>query len=175
MAVSGTIKTVFDFDQTSDVSGNGTDGWLAKFPFRHRVVKTITDGTGTDQADLMYWIERTVATGANDDVDLAAALSTAFGSSFTAAELALLVIINEQADGTANTTDLTVDFSVTNGWTGFCSGSIGPICPGGIMAWYGPDDGGAGGVTGSTGDLVRITNAAGATNKYLLGLLARSA
>ena len=44
---------------------------------------TLADGTGDSQADKLWHAERTVAAGANDDLDLTALATTVFGSSLT--------------------------------------------------------------------------------------------
>lgn len=146
---------------------NGTIDFLA----------TLSDGTTAGKADLSYMAEVTVATGANSDIDLAGVLSDALGSTITAAELVAIMIHNEQLDGTANTTTLTIDQTVTNGMTGFLdsSSSLGPIQPGGVFLLAATHASGIGAVTAGTGDLLRITNSSGATNKFKLAILARTA
>ena len=55
---------------------------------------SLTDGTGANNGDILFMDQRTVATGANDDIDLAGSLSDAFGTTVAAAELVALFIIN---------------------------------------------------------------------------------
>lgn len=180
MAVSGSFRLVHDFIQTEDVSnGANLNGWLAEFRFRDRPLFTFSDGTGDDQADLWHFAELTIASGADSDIDLSGVLNTIFGGAFNTAEVAGFFLINKKLDGTANTTALTVDCSIANAWTGMFAGgttkTLGPIGPGGHVAWYDPVNASVIDVSPGTADLIRITNATGAENKCLLGLLARSA
>ena len=131
------------------------------------------NGTNAGQIDIAYIAERTVASGANDDIDLAGALSTALGTSISAAELVAIVIFNQHYDETQNTTTLTVG-GATNNVPGF-GAALAPIGPGGMFCMADSTATGLATVTASTGDLLRVTNAAGAENKYQIAILARSA
>lgn len=146
--------------------------------FTPKIEKTLSlaDGTAANQSDLIYAAERTVGDGADDDIDLNASLSDAFGSSIVAVEGTALLIINQQADGTANTTDLTIG-GATNAWEGFLSaaGTIGPIKPGGMVLIAAGDAAGIGTITAATDDELRVTNSAGAANTYQIAVIARSA
>lgn len=133
-------------------------------------------GTGADQADILYMAERTVLTGANDDLDLAGVLSNAFGQVITAAEIVALFIHNKPVSGPDNTTNLTIGGG-TNPVTGLLGGTtptIGPIRPRGFMLLGNPGATGICPVTAGTGDILRIANSAGATCKYQIAILARS-
>lgn len=137
----------------------------------------LSDGTTAGKADLSYMAERTVASGANDDIDLAGVLVDALGATVTAAELVAIMIKNVQLDGTVNTTDLTIGAG-TNPVVGFMGGTtptIGPIKPGGVVLLAASDVAGLGAVTASTGDILRVANSSGAENKYQIAILARSA
>lgn len=134
---------------------------------------SLVSGVGAGQFDLAYLAERTILTGANDDVDVSGVLTTPLGVSFTAAELAGVIIINRQKDGTANTTTLTPGGAGTP-VAGFAA-ALRPISPGGIFMMLSPDAAGIATVSGGSTDLLRITNSAGATNKYILGLIGRTA
>lgn len=136
-------------------------------------------GTGAGQFDLAYVAERTVADGADDDLDLAGSLTDAFGNTITAAELVLVAVINKPKTPTddPNTTDLTIGGG-SNPFVGFLGGTtptIGPIKPGGIFLLAASDAAGIGTVTASTADILRITNSAGAAATYQIAILARSA
>jgi len=135
-----------------------------------------TNGTGANQSDLLYAATRTVADGANDDVDLAGALSDAFGSTLTFVEITGLLIVNAPASG-ANTTDLTIG-AASSPFVGFLGGTsptIGPIKPGGFILLGAGDAAGLGTVTAGSADELRIANSAGAANTYKIAVLGRSA
>jgi hypothetical protein len=140
-------------------------------------LQVLSDGTTASKADLSYVAEVTVASGANSDLDLAGVLADALGDTIAAAELVAIMIKNIQLDGTANTTDLTLDGSVTASFVGFldATSTIGPIKPGGVFFMAAGDAAGIGTVTATTADILRITNSAGATNKFMIAILARSA
>lgn len=173
MAVSGSTTININGKQTGTAS-------LGSTPNSNRTItlaQSYTDGTDANQHDQLYMAERTVGDGANDDIDLSGVLTDAYGNTITAAEMVEITIINKQFDGTANTTDLTIDGTVTNGFKGFlnAAGTIGPIGPGGHFTIGCPDAGGIGTITAATEDLVRITNSAGAANSYQIAIRLRSA
>lgn len=135
--------------------------------------QSFADGVTANKADRAYMSQRTVASGANDDIDLAGVLTDPLGVAITAAELVGILIINKRADGTANTTSLTIGGS-TSGVPGFtAAGHV--VKPGGVFLLMNPDATGIAAVTASTGDIIRVTNGAGASNTYQVCILARSA
>jgi hypothetical protein len=172
MAVSGSTTINITGKQTGTTSLGSTPVSNRTLP--HAV--SYTDGTVANQFDQLYMAERTVADGANDDIDLAGVLTDAFGNTLTGAELVEITIINKQFDGTVNTTDLTIDGTVTNGFKGFlnAAGIVGPIGPGGHFSIGCPDAGGLGTITASTEDIIRVTNSAGAANTYQIAIRMRS-
>lgn len=140
------------------------------------LTKSFASGTTANKIDIAYMAERTVATATNDDIDLAGVLADALGTTITAAELVGIFIVNEQLDGTANTTNLTIGAG-TNPFVGFLGGTtptLGPIGPGGCVLLMSPTATGLGTITAGTGDILRIANSSGATNKYKIAILARS-
>lgn len=141
-------------------------------------VVALTNGTGEGQADILWMDERTVSTGANDDLDLNGVLTNAFGATVNAVELVCIFVINEPRAGSpANTTNLTIGVG-SNPVTGYLGGTtptIGPIRPGNFVMLGGPNVGGFGVVTASTGDILRIANSAGASATYQIAIVARSA
>lgn len=150
--------------------------WSGSFDF----AASLLNGVLADQADLAYLAERAVATGANDDIDLAGVLSTALGQTITAAKIKALLIVNRPRDPAAapNTTDLTLG-GAANPWLGMFAGvstsKIGPIKPGGYMLIGANALAGIGSVVAGTGDIFRVANSAGATANYVFGLIGASA
>ncbi len=153
----------------SAIQGN-QPGWNATMS----LIQSFTDGTTANKADLVYLSERTVSDGANDDIDVAGALSDALGNTITAAEIVAIIVVNKQRDGTANTTDLTIGGDGSTGLVGFTS-AVAAIGPGGAFLVMTPDAGGQTAVTASTADILRVTNGSGATHTYQIAILARSA
>jgi hypothetical protein len=171
MSLTARITANFVATQT------GPNDYSDKFTPTLNKVIALTDGTGANQADLLFCDQRAVATGANDDIDLAGALSDAFGTTITAAEIVAVLIINAPISGSANTTDLTIGGG-SNPFIGFLGGAahtIGPIKPGGVFMIAAGDAAGVGTVTGGTADILRVSNSAGATANYQIAIVARSA
>lgn len=130
----------------------------------------IASGTGDYQADLMYAATRSLAASASDNLDLSGVLTDPLGNVISAVEIVAILI----RAASANTTILTVG----NGTNPF----IGPfgagthtiaVAPGGVALLVNPKAGWA--VTAATADILKITNAAGATASYDIVVLGRSA
>lgn len=133
----------------------------------------LTDGVAANQANLAFVDERTLATGATDSIDLAGVLTDAFGATITAAEIVALMIINKPRAGTpVNTTDLTVGGG-TNGV--FASAMPFVLKPGAVLLLAAGDAAGVKTVTAGTADILTVVNSAGASAKYQLAILARTA
>lgn len=132
-----------------------------------------TNGTTAGKADILFADTRTVASGSNDDLDLAGVLANAFGATITAAEVVAIFI---KAKAT-NTTSLTVGGGTNPlaGWLGGTTPTVGPIRPGGVFLRAETDAAGICSVTASTGDILRITNGSGAAATYDIAILARTA
>lgn len=133
----------------------------------------LTDGVTVNKADIAFVDERTVATGATESLDLAGLLSDAFGATITAAEIVALMIINKPRIGTpVNTTDLTIG----GGTSGvFATAMPFVLKPGAVFLLAAGDAAGVKTVTASTADILTIVNGSGASAKYQIAVLARSA
>lgn len=130
----------------------------------------LTPGTGSlSQADLMFSDTRTLAASGTEDLDLAGALSSAFGATITAAEV-VLIFIKAHA---ANTNNVNVTRPASNGVPIFLAASDGrAIKPGDYLLII--DTAGIG-VTAATADLITVTNSAGTTSvTYDVVIIARS-
>src|SRR5262249_1636986 len=120
------------------------------------------DGVGDNQAQKVWAAQRTVATGATDDVDLFGVLTDAFGATFSPTKTKAVIII--AAGG--NTTNLTVGAvggaTAFVGWFGANTHSE-QVQPGGWSVHIAPKTG----WTNAAGaDILRIVNAAGASATY---------
>lgn len=138
----------------------------------------LTNGTGADQADLCYYEERTIASGANDDIDLHGALTSELGTAINMAKLVAIVVINAPRAGAANTTNLRIGGGVTAQISGLLSAdaqNIGPVKPGGVFVRIDPPLQGICTITATTADVLRISNSVGATAVYQIALIGRSA
>lgn len=172
MPLSSTVRVRVAASQT----GSNDFGGPAFSPEMETAIN-LANGTGPNQADLLFVDERTVAASTNDDIDLNGVLSQAIGGSFTAAEIVAIVIINAPKSGTANLSSLTIGGG-TNPFLGFLSGTtpaIGPIGPGGHLSIGSPGATGLGTVTAATADILRIANGAGGPATYQIALIGRTA
>ena len=168
MPLSATVSVGIDFNQ----SGSADFG-PQRFEGKVSTLLPFANGTGVGQADILFADERTVASGANDDLDLAGVLSNAFGQTITAAEVVAVLVINKPllASDAANTTNLTLG-GASQAVPNIASG---PIGPGGCVLLADPDAGGLATVTGGSSDHLRVANSSGAAAKYQILILARSA
>jgi hypothetical protein len=142
-----------------------------KFPFALSKVLDLASGTGASQADRLFTDTRTLAASATEDLDLAAALTDAFGSSLTFAKLKGLIITADAG----NTNDVQLTRPATNGVPIFLAAGDGfGIKPGGAFALFWPGTGVT--VTAATGDLLTLTNSAGGTGvTYSIVIIGTSA
>jgi len=124
-----------------------------------------SSGVAINQADKIFADQRTLTTGATEDLDLAGVLAPLFGATLlTFVKLKAFVLFNL----ITNTTNITV--SRPAGSTGVpifaaVSDALAAIKPGGCFAWWDPSLAGVA-VTAGTGDLITITNSAGASCVY---------
>lgn len=140
-------------------------------------IMEMVNGTVAGAVDRIFVDERTVASAANDDIDLAGVLVGALGATITFVEIVAILVINKSKAGVANTTDLTIGAG-TNPFLGFLGGTtptLGPIRPGGVVLLACPADVGIGTVTAGTADILRIANSSGAPATYQIAILGRSA
>lgn len=120
----------------------------------------LTDGTGANQADRLFTDTRTISASSSDALDLAGALTSAFGATITFARIKAVFI--KAAAG--NTNDVQVTRPAANGVPLFLAASDGIVVPpGGALLWVAP---GATGVpvTAGTGDLLTIVNGGAGTS-----------
>lgn len=160
--------------EAAQASPNSFFGPLVSEQMRAAINTSI--GTGANQADILYMAQRSVASGANDPIDLAGVLTNAFGQVITAAEIVAIFLINKPVSGVDNTTNLTMGAG-TNPVTGYMGGTtptIGPIRPGGFVTMGNGGATGICGVTAATADILNIANSAGAIANYQIAILARS-
>lgn len=130
-------------------------------------------GTTANKADMIWGDERTVASATNDDIDLVGALSDAFGSTFSPAEIVGLAIVASAN----NATTLTIGVAGTNPWVApwAASGDGIKVQPGGVFVLMAPDASGIGAVSGGSADVLRVANGSGASATYKILVIARSA
>ena len=161
----------------SAVQTGPNDFGADKFRPQVQAALALTDGTGANQANILFADQRTIASAAADNIDLAGVLTDAFGATIAAAELVAILIINAPISGGANTTSLTIGGG-TNPVAGFLGGTtptIGPIGPGGVVLLACSTAAGLGAVIAGTADVLRVANSAGATATYQIAVIGRTA
>jgi hypothetical protein len=141
-------------------------------PLSYRNRYTWTTGTAADQADLVFHDTRTLSASANEDLDLAGSLSSAFGATLTFVDLKAVLV--SAAAGNAN--QVRVSRPASNGVPLFLAASDGiPIYPGGTFLWVAPGTSVVT-VTAGTGDLLNIANSgAGTSVTYDIVIIGTSA
>ena len=115
-------------------------------------------GTGADQADKLWSDTNTLAASGTTDVDLAGPLTDGLGGTITFVKLKALIV----KANPANTNNVVLSRPAANGVPLFAAASDAiPVLPGGLFVWVSPGAGIT--VTPATGDLITLTNSAGAT------------
>lgn len=131
-----------------------------------------TTGTGANQADKQYSAERTLAASGTENIDLAGALTDAFGVALTFVKIKSVLV---KADA-ANTNSVQFTRPASNGVPIFMAAGDGiSLLPGAAIMWISPNATGVP-VTAGTGDLLTFTNSAGGTGvTYRLTIIGTSA
>lgn len=141
---------------------NTSDHATVKADIDKTFSNAFTTGTGANQANDRWSDRRTLATGANEDLDLSGALTDDFGTSLVFTRIVAIVIVSLAT----NTTNLTVTQPAANGVPFTLAAGDGVvIAPGGMFVLTNPSATGIA-VTAATGDLINIANAAGASASY---------
>jgi hypothetical protein len=147
----------------------------AEAPLNYRARVQLATGTGAGQADRLFSDTRTVNASSNDDLDLAAGLTDAFGASITFAKVKGLII----TAAAANSNNIYVGGDATNTFLTWVVAEADAVIlrPGATLALFaGEADSTGYAVTASTGDLLRITNAAGGSSvTYSIVIIGTSA
>ena len=157
MSFTGSIQAVIRGDLV-----NPGDLSTGKDVLRQTLEALFTDGTGLNQANNQFSDRRSLTTGANEDLDVAGGLVNAFGVTLTFAKVKVIAIMALAT----NTTNITVSRPASTGLPFFAAaGDAVVLKPGGIFLFVDPSAAGVT-VTGGSGDLINVANAAGATANY---------
>lgn len=121
---------------------------------------SIADGTGADQANMLFVDTRTVALSSSENLDLAGGLTDAFGATITFTKIKGIII----AAAAANTNNVLVGGHATAAFVNFVSDATDVLVvrPGGTIALFANDVTGYA-VVATTGDLLKITNSGAGT------------
>lgn len=118
------------------------------------VSNAFANGTGADQANMVWSDERTLADDGTENIDLAGGLTDAFGTSITFTGIKAILIHNQSGDA-----GLEITPAVSNGFLGpFADASDQITVPaGGQLLITNPSAAGWA-VTAGTGDLLTLTH-----------------
>lgn len=132
------------------------------FDIDKRYATIFKNGTGLGQANNVFPDKRTLAGGANEDLDLAGVLSNAFGATITAVKLKGVIFFAYPT----NTGNLTITRPASNGAPFLLAAGDGFVLkPGGIFALTDPSAAGIT-VTAGTGDLINVAASGVGSNNY---------
>lgn len=148
--------------QQSDLTVENSTG-----TFTHSLA--LANGTSANQADILWSDQRTLAAGANESLDLnGTSLKDAFQTSVAMAKIKLILV--ENVSGQAITIG-----GATNPLVGWVADPTDCVVlePGGLFVITNPGTGYP--VTATTGDLLKITNAAGGATVYNIIVIGTSA
>jgi hypothetical protein len=129
----------------------------------------LTSGVGANAADVVWSDTRTVTTAATDSLDLKGALVMADGSAFTPAKVRAIYI----SAATTNTTNLTIGADANSFLLLADKTDAIVLKPGGVIFVADPSLAGYA-VTAATGDIILVTNAAGASATYSILIVGTS-
>lgn len=149
--------------------GSGDLGTPKQRVIKDKLIELVEGTTAVNKADLFFSDTRTLAASANEDLDLAGVLASAFGATITGAELLLIYV--EAAAG--NTNNVNVTRPAANGVPLFLAAGDGVgILPG--EYFFRVSEKGIA-ITAATGDLINIANsAAGTSVTYDVVIIART-
>lgn len=163
--------SLFDISLRADVSGvNDIDNPVWKPLLRGYLF--FSHGFLASEADLVFADTRDVASGDTDVLDLAGGLVDPFGDPMPFAQIAGVIFLADRK----NTTILTVGGSGSNSWSTpwRASGDGMKLFPGGAIVNATTHEDGIGAVVENVGDLLRVTNAAGAAARYTVLIVGRT-
>lgn len=129
---------------------------------------SLADGTDDDEADLLFHDTRSLATGADESLDLAGVLLDSFGSTLTFSKVKFLAIYNKTAGQTLTVGNGAAPFE---GWISALGtiqihGESWAVLIADPVGWP---------VVAATDDLLKIANSAGATCYYDIIIVGDSA
>lgn len=167
-----TISSLTLSAKISGVQPGANDLGALQFEPNLAFVKALTNGTGANQADLLFADTRTLAASATEDLDLAGSLTDAFGATITMVEVVAILILADA--GNANNVvvgDATSPVPLFGGTNPTIS-----IKPGGMFMIVAPNASGQFAVGAGATDDLKIANSGGGTSvTYSIIVVGRSA
>lgn len=167
MSLTATLRAKFNARQTA-----AQDLGTPEFQATVEKILSFTDGTGANQADILWTDQRTIAASSSETLDLAGVLSDVFGVTVAAAELVALLVYADAG----NTNDVVLG-DATNPLALF--GGTNPtfsVKPGGFLFIAAPGAAGQATIGAGSTDELKVANSGSGTGvTYQIAVLARSA
>lgn len=140
----------------------------ASVPLNYSKVVELADGTGANQANMMWTDRRTIAASTTEDLDLAGGgLLDVFGAAFSPARVKLVAICacgSTSCASAANTNDVVVGGDANAvPLFGAVTHTV-AVKPGGCWAVLAPGAAGLASVTAGTGDILQVANGGAGTS-----------
>ena len=147
------LKMVGALSNALDLS-TPTDAFLKDYSL------TFANGTGINQANMLWHDQRTLTASAAETLDISGGLTSAFGTTIVFTAIKGLLVY--AASG--NTNDVQVTRPASEGVTLFLAASDGiAVRPGGVFLWVDPTAAGTA-VVAATSDDLTFTKSAGSTS-----------
>lgn len=149
------MATINSFSYTSSLNSElrkSLDNRDVRDPVSTTHTLSLASGSGAESGNMVWHDQRTVATGANDDIDLSGGITDAFGDSITFTKIRYIEIKNESTNDTLTIGGAANPVANVSG-TVQKSGSNYP----GIFVMTAPDASGLA-VTAGSADELRITH-----------------
>lgn len=153
MALDGEIKLVLSVLETQTVNGNSGIAEVGQTN-----VISLGNGTGANQADVLYALDLSTPGATPVDIDLAGGVVDAFGNTVNMAELVALTVVGRSASDVDSQgyIDIGNDANALASFFGSSDCRI-RIPAGGFFTIASPDAAGLGAVTAGTGDTIQVT------------------
>lgn len=145
---------------TFKASQKGSNDMGGSFDPLVQKIIDVVNGTGAGQADLVYTDNVTIAASGTADLDLAGAMTDAFGRPVVGVKLKGIIVIA----AAGNTNNVLVGGAASNQvpFLNAVTDKI-KVPPGGVLALYGPALAGLGTITAATGDQLGFANSGSGT------------
>jgi hypothetical protein len=155
--MSGTIDHVNLSVKIDSLLLNALDLDTATDPLIINQQLALSNGTASGNASQQWHDTRSLAGSASENLDLAGALTNAFGVTLTFTKIKLIYVKASSANNAANLVQ--VQRATSNGVPLFLAATDGlQLNPGGVFLFYDPV---GVTVTAATGDILTVTNSAG--------------
>lgn len=128
-------------------------------------VENYANGTGADQAQVIWSNNRTLAGSASESLDLSGVLTDALGNSIALTAVKEIIVV----PSSANTGDIRVGKKITNGFAGpfdQTAGALGVLATAGGILHLRNRSAAGWTVTAATGDLLSVENLSAGSSTY---------